>query len=232
MSAIGFFGEALNLQQHFIKDEGLIQYMAAMTVTDEMPAPLNLQLHPRPKNGIKWIRKESNEAYIEKLQSDINGLLSFAQQTDSLVFSMNSWWLSEAQQWTPQQRKVFDELLDGIRITSLRAWYRASILSAMAAMRLQELNNDKPDASALLDESEKIRLNALEIVKRREQHYRYPLELLAGEYFSRTSYNYGYLFPVSDLHFWKREQEQLRKDKWGPLFMSIWDIPRIIGLKN
>jgi hypothetical protein len=230
--AAGFLGEALKLQQQFIKDEGLIQYMTAMTVTDEMPEPLNLQLHPRPEHGFKWIRKESDQAYLEKLQADINGLLSFAQKTDSVVLAMSAWRLSEAASWNPLQRKIFDELLDGIRITSLRAWYRASILSAIAAIRQQEFNGAKPNASALLDEAEKIRLNALDIVRRREQHYRYPLELLAGQYFSRTSYNYGYLFPVHNLHFWKREQEQIRQDKWGPLFMSIWDIPRIIGIKN
>ena len=75
-------------------------------------------------------------------------------------------------------------------------------------------------------------MKALEIVKRREGHYRYPVKLLAEQRYSRTSYNFGYLYPVHDLHFWQREEMQIKKDKWGPLFLSIWNIPRIIGLAN
>ncbi len=217
-----FFEEALQLQQHYLKDKGAIQYMTAQTVTDELPSPFNLQLHPRPELTYQKINKNSDTSFIEQMkQEDMEYLLRFAAISEKLSNAMESNF-PKLKSWSAGQAKVFHELLDGIRITILRSKQRISILHAMT----------DTDPEMHLEKAEELRLEALEIVKQRESNYRYPVSLLASPYYSHTSYNYGYLYPVHDLHFWKREEMQIRKNRWGPLFMSIWNVTRIVGLTN
>ena len=49
---------------------------------------------------------------------------------------------------------------------------------------------------------------------------------------SYTAYDFGYLYTVSDLFWWQREEEQIRQDKFGPFFMNPWDLLKIAGMKK
>ncbi len=42
-----------------------------------------------------------------------------------------------------------------------------------------------------------------------ENEYRYPVSLIARKMQGHTSYDFGYLYPVSDLFFWDREEKQV-----------------------
>ncbi|HXH19630.1 MAG TPA: hypothetical protein VNJ07_11170 [Chitinophagales bacterium] len=224
--AAAFFDEALRLQQHYIKDKELIRYLTAQTVTDEMPKPFNLQLQPRPEVTYKWMRKEADADFIRRTHHEvIQPLFEFTGSTKTLIEAAGRMAFKDS-----LRKKLFDELADGILITALRAQQRQHILSAILELREKDAKFKSDNCALHL--AEDARLKALEIVRRREAGYRYPVELLAGKYSGHTSYNYGYLYPVHDLHFWRREEMQIRKDRWGPMFMSIWNIPRIIGLKN
>jgi hypothetical protein len=68
------------------------------------------------------------------------------------------------------------------------------------------------------------------LVRCQEKLYRYPVGLIARQRRSLTSYQFGYLYPVSDLIFWQREEEQVRRERFDPFFMNIWDFKRTIGL--
>ncbi|GIV33614.1 MAG: hypothetical protein KatS3mg031_1149 [Chitinophagales bacterium] len=213
--------EALRLQQLFLKDSGLIAYLTAQTVTDELPRPFNLQLHPRPKLSYRQMFKNP-ELAAKELQPVVTSLIRFANQTDSILTHTEAAYSRNSPQ-SPQVDKIFNEIMDGLRITSLRARQRVSIFQAMMYPKQRE---------AHLQEAELIRQRALQVVRRREAEYRYPVSLLAGRYYSHTAYNYGYLYPVHNLHFWKREEMQIRKNRWGPFFMSIWNVARIIGISE
>jgi hypothetical protein len=75
-------------------------------------------------------------------------------------------------------------------------------------------------------------MQAQQIVDRQEKRYRYPLELIARPLKSYTAYDFGYLYTVSDLFWWQREEEQIRQDKFGPFFMNPWDLLKIAGIKK
>lgn len=222
----GFFDEALRLQQHAIKDKELIRYMTAQTVTDEIPGFFNLQLHPRPDVPYKWMLKNADAGFIQQMHRDvIHPLFAFSDSTHRLLQSAQDFQFTDS-----LQAKVFAELADGIRITALRAKYRQGILTAILDLREKDTKFKKENCALHLTDA--IRQQALEIVQRREAHYRYPAALLAEKRYSHTAYGYGYLYPVHELHFWKREAQQIRSNRWDFLFFSLWNIPMIIGLKN
>lgn len=61
-----------------------------------------------------------------------------------------------------------------------------------------------------------------------EYHQKYK-ELNLYERFSNpTSYSFGYLWPSKNLHFWKVEEERIRRDRLDPFFMNIYNFWRII----
>lgn len=218
-----------HLQQKYIKEKELIRYMVAQTVTDEMPKPFNIEFHPRPEKSYKWMRYKANRDDILMLeQKAVQPLLEFATIGESLVQQLKL--LSAS---TQQHKALLEELTTALSITNLRAKHKAQTLSLLLQKRKVQLTKDK---TAHLEEyyknAEKIRLQAQKLVKKQEQQYRYPLTSIARkmEQGGTTAYNFGYLYPVSNLHFWEREEEQVKQDKYGPFFMSIWDIPRILGI--
>ena len=66
----------------------------------------------------------------------------------------------------------------------------------------------------------------------REANYRYPVELIARKRWDHTSYHTGYLYTVSNLYFWQREEQEAKRNKYSPFFMGIWNMFRIAGLIN
>jgi hypothetical protein len=126
-----------------------------------------------------------------------------------------------------------EEFINGLEITALRAKHKAQILNFYVEKREASINKTTfSDANTRLANAAKIREQALKIVKIQEKLYRYPNKILSEKYKSKSAYNFGYLYTVSNLHYWKREEEQALKKKYGPFFMNIMDVWRIIGLKN
>ena len=81
-----------------------------------------------------------------------------------------------------------------------------------------------------LETAKNIREEAIEIVRSRESKYRYPVNELTTQRPDHTSYHFGYLFPVHDLHFWEREEGQALNNKWKFWYKNIWNVWRIIGI--
>ena len=77
-----------------------------------------------------------------------------------------------------------------------------------------------------------MRQDALEQVKRQEERYRYPVETIARPRTNLTAYPFGYLYPVAELFFWRREEEQVRAERFDPLFRNLWDFRRTLGLES
>ncbi|MCP4439638.1 MAG: hypothetical protein GY810_11905 [Aureispira sp.] len=219
--------QALELQQEYIKDRELIKYMAPFTVTDELPEKLRLHLQPRPDRSYKWLRKKSADGDLAILKKQvIEPLEEFASKTAKIVEG-----LKKLKHKETEEQKIFQELTNGIAITGLRAQHKANTLAYLVSKRNAKLNGgNKNGDNTKLEKAQAIRQEAQLLVNAQEANYRYPKELLAREFLSHTAYNYGYLYPVSKLHFWEREEEQIRQDKYGLFFMSIWDIPRIMGI--
>lgn len=224
------FDDLAALQQRYIKEDELIRYMVAQTVTDEMPEPLNMEFHPRPTKSYKWLHTKANKDDIFIVQTNaIKPLLEFANLGEVLVSEMNS----HDYLLRPDSDKVLKELVAAVSITHLRAKHRAYTLSFLLEKRLETVDKkSSQEAQKNLDYAQTVRKRAQELVTIQEKNYRYPLQLIARkiENGGQTAYDFGYLYTVSNLHFWQREEQQIIQKKYGPFFMSLWDIPRILGI--
>ncbi len=123
------------------------------------------------------------------------------------------------------------ELTRGLHVTELGAKHRALTIRALIAKRKRHWwQTVALEAEALLNKAACIRQEAQALVLAQEGLYRYPIELIARQRKDFTAYHFGYLYPVSDLFFWKREEEQIRNSHFHAFYMNIWNFWRIIGL--
>ena len=186
--------------------------------------------HPRPQQPYVWWRRRASSKDLERLQRTVIApLLEFAQKGELMVAALRD----AADNLPPAQQPLLQELVRAHRVVHLRARHRAATLEGIANRRRADL---MPKASidweASLQNAAALRAQAQQLVRLQEADYRYPVASIARPLpdGGSTAYAFGYLYPVSQLHFWKREEEQIRQDKYGPFFMSIWDVPRILGI--
>jgi len=59
-------------------------------------------------------------------------------------------------------------------------------------------------------------------------HSRYPGAKVFEWHANPTAYPWGYGYPAATLHYWRREEEQVRRKKFSPFFMNITDFMDII----
>ena len=209
----------LELQKEYLLNKNLLQFMCAQTVTDEFSL-FRKQFQPRPDYTFKWLQNRSDQLTRDKVKSV--GLAQLQEYySKSEAFNEELAGLIDTLRPSP-----ISEYFTALQITSLRAKHRATTLNAMLAHREKR----KEDKLHWLEKGRDIRLQGVGLVHKLELNYKYNPEYLYTERFSHTSYPYGYLFAPHTLHFWKREEEQSRKNRWGYNFMSIWKVGRIVGL--
>jgi hypothetical protein len=112
----------------------------------------------------------------------------------------------------------------------MRAEHRSLTLRALISSRKRYQAGQ--DRESTLAAAASVRGQARDIVTRREQGYRYPVDLIARERKDFTAYHFGYLYPVKDLHFWEREEEQVKQQRFDAFFMNIWNFRRIVGIES
>lgn len=222
--------EALRLQQTYIKDKELIRYLAPAAFPDELPEKFrSMEFQPRPTYAYGYLLNKALPYQLDTVRKQaLTPLHAFADSTDLIAANLAET-LKDFQ--TPEQLAIGEELMRGIHITGLRARHRAYTLEYLldkseARMRKLAFRDEKK----LLEKAAKVREQAEHLVKAQERQYRYPIEYVARPFHSHTAYDFGYLYTASDLHYWKREEEQLRADKFSPFFMNVMDVARILGV--
>ena len=213
--------KALALQQQYLKDSTLMQWMTAMTITDEIGIKaLAKEYEPRPEWSYKFLEGKADEAVITKVRNTIlPRLKEFADRETAIGAYMQ-----------PVPDSIASEWKDGIEITGLRALHRYYTLQYILNRREAALQKTKFNGNALLQQAAEVRAQAQQIVNRRQQHYRYPLSLIAAKRWDHTAYHFGYLYLASNLHLWHREEEEARRNKYSPFFMNVWNVGRITGV--
>lgn len=211
------------LQTDFIKNRQLIKVLTAQTITDEIGGKLNLEFHPRPEYSYKYIMNKATKEELSFLENKyIDVLYRFTVAYANL----------KANYKLVSENKLVNELLLSLDITAFRALHRNFTLSYLMQYRENKLNKVKNTSNDLLEKADSVRLQALSFVEKQEKNYRYPTTSLAAEKKSKTVYNFGYLYPVSNLHFWQREELQAKNNKWKFWYQNIWDVLKIIGVKK
>jgi len=220
-----YFKNVVDLQNQEIRVKNLMQYLTAMTVTDEMPFGQNLPFHPKPAYDYSAIRNKISKDAVDSLtQHAIPALKKFSQQYQIYRNELSTSDLDDP---------ILQEIIESLDIVAKRAEHRAATLTYLLEFRRSSIVKDKKARKAALkylDEAKNIREESLKIVRSRESHYRYPVVELATKRPDHTSYQFGYLYPVHDLHFWEREEGQALKNKWKFWYKNIWNVWRIIGI--
>lgn len=231
------FKEALRLQNLYLKERDLMRFMAAATPFSELPHPFDKPFQPAPEFHYSKLFKSSSQREVElRLSRPIRELEEYAREMGILSQRMKSI-LSEdsgrgANPAVAMRMKLARELSRALAVSSLRASHRALTLRALSA-RVAERTAERGhngDSAELLLKARLVRQQALVLVKQQESGYRYPLSLLAGRRDSMTAYPFGYLYPAGRLFFWEREEQQVERGRFDPLFMNLWDVRRTLGL--
>lgn len=211
--------EQEKLQLKYIKNQELIRVLDAQTVTDETIKPLNIEFHPRPKYAYKYIRNQATLAELDTVKTlylnPLTDFIKLSQQTFKYVRPI-----------TEEEK----EIVDALKMTELRARHKQKTLQYLVEFRENKIKHQKK--KLFMNDAVKIRKEALAIVKRREEKYRYSAKELTTKHKDHTAYHFGYLYTVHQLHFWEREEKQAQKNKYKVRFMNIWNVFRIIGIIN
>ena len=222
-SILRFVKQAAALQQQFIKDKQLIKVLTAQTITDEIGGKLNLEFHPRPEYAYKYIMNKATKPELAFIQQ------KYLRVLDSFILAYQELKSNSA---ISDTGKLSNELVQSLDITALRAAHRKNTLAYLLDYRTNKLNKSKASNTDYLVSAKRIREQALSIVKIQEGNYRYSVSTLSAEKKSKTVYDFGYLFPVANLHFWQREELQAKNNKWKFWYQNIWDVLKIIGVKK
>ncbi len=231
------FRQALAVQNSSLKDKELLRYMSALTPFSELPPPFNKPFQPEPPFRYGWLLNTASCAEASQaLLVPIGNLEAYARQmttiTDKLSRCISH--LHSLELNNGERNTLLEELVRGLEVTSLRATHRALTLKALLAKKRERGTNGSGigESDNLLAQARFVRQQGQLLVNRQEQLYRYGVNSLARPIQSRTAYSFGYLYPVSRLYFWEREEEQVRHERFDALFMNLWDMGRTLGLKS
>jgi hypothetical protein len=224
--------KALSLQNHYLKRRELMRFMAALTPFSELPAPFGKPFQPAPEFGYAWLRNDATDAEAERvLQGPVAALGDYAEKMEQVALRLDKETrraFAGATGEAAERKLLAEELTRGLRVTALRARHRALTIRAIVAKR--HGSGSGTAAGRLLAEAALVRDQARHLVLRQEAIYRYSPDLLARKRKSLTAYQFGYLYPVSDLFFWQREEEQARRERFDPFIMNLWDFWRTVGV--
>lgn len=217
----------LALHENYLKEKNLIAYLTAQTVTDEIPKGVRTEFHPRPPFTYGWLRNKSDEAVRAAVEKNVIApLREFAGRSATFTDK-----LADKDEHNPLET----ELCQALRLTEMRARHRAFILEYLLSVSAHKESKANPVKYALLDSAAAVRQDAMWANHRLKIRFRYDKERLTGKFprgSSYTSYDFGYLYTAQTLHFWEREEQQARKNRYDFLFRNIWDVFRIVGLED
>ena len=235
----------LEVQEKFLKDKELVRFIAPVTPFTELSI-FNKEFQPNMPFKMDELFKKGTRKEIEDIKK--KWLFPLEQYALSLEFQISN---------LKRNKTPFfvEELIRSIEITALRARHRYQTLNALIQDRLFNikrreniqnrfgglLGRNRPLGSRLikkpsrlakihLKNAKNIRLQAMELVEENQKLYRYPMEWISDKMVSHTCYDFGYLYPVKDLFFWKRDEKQMEKKKFTAWFMKIWDFTRCAGI--
>lgn len=225
----GLWRRAAALQQYHLKDGRLLQYLSAADPFSEFPRALIPEFQPQAEASCGWILDEAERNQAgETVEVVITRLEDYARRSFLLTSSMVARLAEIKRSGQPTWLPMAQELWRALKITELRACYRAAVIQAL----LQRRVNAEESLVQWLAEADRLRRQAQILVAMQEKIYRYPVALLARPRPSLTAYRFGYLYPVSDLFFWRREERQVMSGRCDPFFMKLWDFSRTLGLES
>ena len=230
-------GQALALQNLYLKEKELLRFMSALTPFSELPHPFDKPFQPEPEFGYEWLLNgaTSTEA-MRAVAGPVADLERYALLMGGVVDQLKARIadLKGTGKIGEAQFRLVSELECGLRVTTLRARHRALTLRALLAKRGEHSGSIEHSrvSEPLLVQARLVRQHAQGLVYEQEKIYRYPVDRIARRRPGMTAYSFGYLYPVSNLFFWEREEQQIRHERFDALYMNLWDMRRTLGLES
>ncbi len=194
----------------------VLPYIVGTDHETEVAASIGVQFHPlppSPKAIMGWDADkvadfhERIEPQLERMEDDYMALID---RLDAVKDSVPD-----------KGRPWFDEIYDGIEVSALRARHGRQVYGALVRLRESQLRFDQnlaDQARQMLDAAEQTTQNALDVIHRREQHYRYkPLSRsIAGgpdgtEDDNWSIYHYRYLNRTHYGFYYKKIDQRAEK---------------------
>jgi hypothetical protein len=228
--------EALELQNRYLKERELLRYMSALAPFSELPHPFDKPFQPAPPFPYSRLLTDAGAGDVAMLMSGpIPDMEAYAARMHEIVSRLQKGIIVQQRRgiMPVEEIRLAEELVRGLEVTALRARHRALTLRALISKRKERSEGSRDNASeALLKQAVAVRNEALGLVRLQEKMYRYPVERIGRRHAGLTAYRFGYLYPVSCLFFWEREEEQVRRGRFDAFFMKLWDFRRTIGLES
>ena len=213
-------------KQNFFEDNPLIYfYLAGEMRQDEIGEMAGI-LARRPKLAFHKVLTFDDAEFATWQTDDLQLLLSMLDAYETLLEPLPD----SLDEGSDQQKMLYKEIVTGLYVYTQRIAHAIALYKGVAAVRPWAREVDRaaaadpplmPDeeikrqakeaAEGYLQEAEAISVSMISIFKEMEGLYRYPIDLLAREKDSLTSYPYGYLWETSTGHFWTRRDRQLEE---------------------
>lgn len=199
----------------------LFFYLAGELPQDEAGAAAGVIARP-PKLPFSRVFQMDDDALASWKAQDLDRLVEMRAEL-GVVFES----LPDETRGTEQNRRLFGEVRDAMRLFLMRLDHAVALYSGVMAAREWRVENERaaaegrePDASvqvaakakaeARLGEARAITDQVRAIVAEGERRYREPLEQVARPRPDNlTAYKFGYLWETSTAYFWSRRDEQL-----------------------
>jgi hypothetical protein len=230
-----FWKDALELQEHYLKEMHLIPFFSALDPSAELPWPFNRPFQPRPPFSYRWLLITASDDEAEEVLQGPVALLEEYDRRMSIVVadlkraSKRNYRLSHS--GLPQQGILLEELTRGLEVTALRARHRALTIRALIETKKGRTGRGG-NPELYLAQAASVREQAQSLVREQERLYRYPVELIARRRKDFTSYQFGYLYPASNLFFWFREEQQVRNARFDGFYMNLWDFGKLLSVES
>lgn len=224
------FQNLLEIENNELIGNNILRLLCPHSFSDGLPGSLNKQFQPRPEVYQQDMVNSPGKAADSLVQT-------WVVELNRLYKAMKPH--SEALDAIPNTVPAYN--YQGVKAKLLRELYLASAVfvnyvehrkETMLAFQIG-LKTKGRNISPYLERAIRIREKSQVLVDEMEANYRYPVDLIARQHRSFTSYPYGYLYPVSNLHFWRRHEEQLLRWEFNnPFMMNIYSPTRIAGFKR
>jgi hypothetical protein len=201
--------EVVALQQRDLFSADVLRYLVGSDPETEVAATIGIDFHPlppQPRQILDWSAEqvadwlETIRPRLETIDADYARLTERLRAVEAGVSPGGAAW--------------FREILDGVEVTGLRARHALQVYGACVAKRRAQLELDAAldaEAVSLLENAGATTQAAIDVVRRREQDYRYhPIDrAIAGgpdhsEDENWTVYKYRYLNRTHHAYYYTR----------------------------
>lgn len=208
-------------QEKMFITENLISYIAGQDSWDEIGYLVGTTTHPRPVLFSELYKMDEYEL-AEFHDSIIVSLKEIAQTFEKLHNRVAS-----HQDRIPVNGLYwFDELQDCFATNLYRAQHAYYLFQGAYNRRMNELGlNEDGEEKALeyFDSALAVSESAIELMRDRENYYRYPLDLSIGWERSLTSYDFKYLWQASTGYWYRRYEAQAIDKNFNIMMMNVID---------